>query len=489
MKQTAIIIKKISGYTLFIIFLFILLNSGWTQSKQSTPQKGAPDIFQLYTVLVGKQPYGFLGQSLAADADLNSDGQQDMVIGANGAGPSRQGVVYIFSRNSYTDVTDPATAEVQIVGEKPGDQFGWALTTRGDFNGDGQKDLVVAALKTDHRGQVYIFEGGKIPAKGQVKASSANHVIISKDSTETFGFVVSADGDINGDGISDLVISAPSNSALGKEAGKVYIFQGGGWGDTLWTDDAACVITGEKEYDHLGSSITCGGNIIGDKINDLVIGAFFSSQDSMNGGRGYVLEGRRLWEQQIPAAQADLIIGNSAPESWLGTAAEIIGDINGDEKDELLISASGKYIHGDDAGAVFLFYGGKKKGKVSVQNADMTFTSGRTGNNFGTSIVRTGDIDGDNKEDWIISEPGGTVPGKDYYGRIYLFPTSFLSRNDFSNVIEEPIPNNYFGKSISVGDINGDGKKEIIAGAFNDNSGGQKGGKVVVFKIIPFKKK
>lgn len=451
--------------------------------------QGSADIFQLYTVFVGKQPFGFLGQSLAADADLNGDRKQDLVIGANGAGPNREGVVYIFYRNSYADVTNPSSADLQIIGEKPGDQFGWAVTTRGDFNGDGQKDLAISALKNNHCGQIYIYEGGKLPAKGQISARTASHVIISKDSTETFGFAISADGDINGDGISDMVISAPSNSTSGKEAGKVYIFQGGGWGDTLWTDDAVSGITGEKEYDHIGSAITFGGDIIGDKINDLVVGAFFCSQDSMNGGRGYVFEGKNLWARQLSAAQADLIIGGSAPESWLGTAAEIISDVNEDGKDELLISASGEYINGDDAGAVYLFYGGKRSGKIFVRNADLKFNSGRSGNNFGASIIRTGDIDGDKKEDWIITEPGGTVPGKDSYGRIYLFPTSFLNNNDFSNVIEEPIPNNYFGKSITVGDINGDGRQEIIAGAFNDNSGGQKGGKVVVFKIGNLNKK
>ena len=180
-----------------------------------------------------------------------------------------------------------------------------------------------------------------------------------------------------------------------------------------------------------------------------------------------------------------MVIKGFHKESWLGTAVEIIGDINRDGLSELIAGASGEFVKGDDSGAAYLFHGGMKSGPVSVLDAGLNMVSSRIGNNFGTNIVRTGDIDGDGREDWIITEPGGLIAQKEAKGRVYLFLTSMSGRSDIASVIEEPVARNNFGCAVSAGDINGDGFCEIVVGANWDNTAGEKSGKVVIFTVRP----
>ncbi len=442
-------------------------------------------VIELNTVIVGNTENSFLGQSLSLNADLNGDGKNDLVVAANGGGAHSEGIVYIFYNRSFDKLTDPAGADVMITGDEPGDLFGWALTTEGDVNGDGEKDLIVSALKNDRRGKIYVFLGGRARQARNIRAGEADYIISSPDSVETFGFVVCADGDLNDDGISDLIVSAPSNPEAGEDAGKIYIFNGGGWGDGMTTADAACAITGESAHSSFGSAVSFGGDFSGNGIDDLAVGAFFASQDSGNAGRIYLFKGRQLWPREDRAAQADLIIQGYHKESWLGTAVEIIGDINKDGRHELLAGASGEYVNGDDAGAVYLIYGREVGGKIPAREADLNLVSTRIGNNFGTQIVRAGDIDGDGREDWIISEPGGIIAQEEARGRVYVFITSLLGKDNVSSVIEEPVAMNNFGNAVSAGDINGDGYIEIGVGANWDNSAADKCGKVAIFTIRP----
>ena len=251
----------------------------------SQNQNSESSGIQLLTVVAGGIPSAFIGQSVSANADINGDGTNDLIVGSNGNGGKRQGTVHIFYRNKFERLSELSTAETVITGEERMDQFGWAVTTEGDLNGDGNNDLAVSAIKRSGIGKVYVFLGGKsLPEK--VSAQNADYIISSTDSSETFGFVLCADGDLNGDGIHDLAVSAPSNSEGAEEAGKVYVFNGGGWGRRMTTADAACEIPGESYHSSFGSSISFGGDVTGNGIDDLAVGAFFSSMDSSNAGRG-----------------------------------------------------------------------------------------------------------------------------------------------------------------------------------------------------------
>ena len=353
-----------------------------------------------------------------------------------------------------------------IYGENSGDSFGPPPSSAGDINGDGVDDIILGANYNDSggvdAGRAYIFWGSST-ISGNISASNADIIITGENSGDFFG-VISEAGDINGDGIDDVVIGGYNNDSGGSDAGRAYIF----WGSTtrsgnLEASQADIIITGENSYDSFGVSVSTAGDLNGDGITDLVVGASRSDAVRSNAGCAYVFWGGTSFSGHLTADQADVIITGTDRDQYLGSIVSNAGDINGDGFDDLIIGAIG-------SGKVYLFWGGSSlSGHLDDNQANVIFT-GSSSDTFGGSISPLGDVNQDGLDDLIIgaqmNDSGGLNAGCAYLffgdstltGSIkpYWANVTFVGENK----------NDRFGFSASsAGDLTGDGKNDIVVGA------------------------
>ena len=221
---------------------------------RSTKLVSGNDVAVADTIITGTAA-ARIGESLET-GDFNADGFVDLVSGATEAnnGSAAQGRVYIFNGKSIGIVTgDDTTANTILSGTNvsTNSKLGCALGY-GDVNGDGIHDLLMTACRGNNNGRVYIFHGNK---NGITTANdtSANSILTSTKTTGIFGNVLST-ADINGDSISDLLVGSP---AVSSSLGEAYIFYASSSGVSATSETGAdSTFTGTTAAGEFGYTLT-----------------------------------------------------------------------------------------------------------------------------------------------------------------------------------------------------------------------------------------
>jgi len=329
-----------------------------------------------------------------------------------------------------------------------------------DINGDGYSDLIVGAKEyTSGTGRVYVFLGN---SSGIVSrdADSAEFLLTGESVSNSFGSSVCT-ADINSDGYSDVIVGADGwNSGTGR----VYIFYGNSSGlVSVNASSADTIINGEALENRFGKSIS-SGNINGDGYTDLIIGAHGTAA---NKGGAYIINGKSAHINSMNASSADTVfIGDTANDFFGYSVAS--GDVNGDGYADVIVGAYGLN------GGMYLFYGGASGiADKAASGANSTFTGESADDLFGWS-VSCGDVNGDGYKD-ILSGAYGYGTSR---GRAYIFHGSIAGitgkpAGSANTIFTGEGDDNYFGSSMSLGDINGDGFSDVIVGAwgFSFNQG------------------
>ena len=279
--------------------------------------------------------YEELGWALA-HGDLDADGVEDIVMGAPRSAGSA-GRCYVFF-GPVSGAHSVAQADLSISGVLPDEQLGSALTC-GDLNGDGFDDLVLGAprfpLNFATPGRVYVFFG---PLQaGAFDALAADALFEGEQLNDALGRSVSI-GDVTGDGLPDLLAGADQYFNPG--AGKAYVFPGPlASGSFAAGSAASSILAGRTSDDAFGTSLVAAGDVNGDGLGDLVVGAPSRSQGNLQNGRVYIFLGP-LTRALIPAQRADISIPGG-PSNRLGSSVAAVGDLDGDGHVELLLGGEG----------------------------------------------------------------------------------------------------------------------------------------------------
>jgi len=349
-----------------------------------------------------------VGSSAAVAGDLDGDGVVDWLVGAPGEDTmgSAAGAVYVLTGSASTLDGVPTVLGMNLDFEA-GDHVGWV----GDLDGDGRDDLAVGATgaTTDSTqgGSVFVFF--EVP-DGTTNTWYADANLHAVDHNVQVGSAYTGVGDLDGDGMDDIAIGAPYDQNEGLYAGALFVVHGPVTGDVSVDRDA--VTYAESDYDELGVVVEHAGDVDGDGLSDLLVGA--RSYDD-GAGAVYVVLGP-AGDGALDGALAK-VVGEAG--SGAGGAASS-GDFDGDGEVDLVVGAVGDSWGGDSSGAAYLVPG-PLGGTVELWSTVDKITSGSPWTYTGRTVGNAGDQDGDGVDDVLVGATGATPAGHPEGGAVYLF--------------------------------------------------------------------
>ena len=422
------------------------------------------DLSMADAKLVGERANNGAGGSVSGAGDVNADGHDDLLVGADG---NRNGVgaAYLVL-GPVTGTLDLSLATAKLVGERGSDSAGTSVSGAHDVDGDGHDDLLVGAHRhpglIDAPGAVYLVLG---PVSGTFDLSLADAKFVGEGSGDMAGYSVSSAGDVDGDAHDDVLFSANGADAGGTNAGAAYVFLGPVTG-TLGVSMADAELVGEADGDQAGDSVSSAGDVDGDGHDDLLVGAQRAWDDF---GAAYLVKGPVTGALSLSSADATLV--GEDHDDYAGASVSGAGDVDGDGHDDLLIGAVGHNEvtpGGYATGAAFLVLG-SVTGTLDLSLADAKLLGEERNDQAGYSVSGAGDVDGDGHHDILVGAPwhGGGI------AYLVLGPatgTLALSLADAKFVGEER--GDLAGFVSDAGDVDADGRDDVLVGAFCNNEGG-----------------
>ncbi len=300
----------------------------------------------------GPEGSAHAGQALSL-GDISGDGAADLLIGAPGA-LSETGAVYaLLGPLSAAALSLDDEFDLQWTGDEELDSLGTALAAVGDVDGDGLGDIMVGAPFNDDGGEKAGIAGLILgPASGGALLDVAG-LLFRGAANDEVGSALAGPGDVNDDGYADLLIGAPTYDT---DRGRVSLLLGAEYPPgSADVDDAAAVLQGSSVGDALGSALAGGFDQDGDRLDDLILGAPGADNGGSGSGALWLVSGLSEGALTMGDGEGSVISGGGASEAF-GIAAAAVGDTDGDGWSDLAVGAPG-YATGDsaDAGAVFLF--------------------------------------------------------------------------------------------------------------------------------------
>jgi len=412
--------------------------------------------------LLGESDHDHAGRSVAFAGDVNADGFEDILVGAEDAGSGWAGRAYVVF-GPVTAELDLGSADVLIDGQWGRYYMGNSVAPAGDTNGDGYDDFLVGAPGKGY-GSVGLFLG---PATGYTYYGDAETTFSAElygDGIGGFGSVGS-DSDYDGDGSFCYVFGADGATLTsGYNPGKAYVHYGPGTGGISMAD-ADLELVGEDHEDHAGCAVAAGFDANGDGTGDYIIGAGYNDDADTSAGAAYIVYGGA--SGQVYLYDADSILRGEANADRAGAAVAVAGDVNVDGHDDILVSAPGSDANGTGSGCVYLLYG-PLSGEFSIGYADATLVGANTNDAVGSSIASAGDVNDDGLLDLLIgagsASSGSSSPGAAYL--VYSPVTGTLDLGLADASMWGEADGDSAGVSVAgAGDANGDGLIDILIGA------------------------
>ncbi len=443
---------------------------------------GEVDPFSADAVVYGGSGSDRAGISLDA-ADVDGDGVGDLVIGAyqNSSATTYAGALHV-SLGPHNGERVLGTGEPTWTGEHDRVYAGTSVAALGDVDGDGWADLVTGAPDDDTdgslSGRAYLLRGpvttsGDLGTHDTWSGSGANSEL---------GTSVAAAGDVDGDGLADLLLGAPLDDTLYSDGGTAYLLLG----PASVTGDIDDAYDGrfraEASKDELGTTVGSAGDVDGDGLDDMLIAAPKRNDVDTDSGVVYLVLGSATHfngvSERMNGAHAKLL--GSDYDQRAGSALESLGDLDGDGFGDLVIGAESRSA----PGSAFLLRG-PLTGEISLASAEITFAGTHNGS-LTAHALSSGDVDGDGELDLLIG--ASEYPGNTDRGRVTLLHGPLLSLAavvDLGSGLdahwEGAVSYDHLGTGLVMWDLDADGKDELVMGAPREDSQATEAGAIFVF--------
>lgn len=329
----------------------------------------------------------------------------------------------------------------QLDGEQVGDGYGWIAMNLGDITGDGVHDLLTTA-------PFFANANGAPVGKVYVYDGADGRLLntIAGSGVALLGYSATTAGDVNGDGVPDYVVGAP----LGSYA---EVYSG--------VDHSLLLHVAGMGGDWFGSAVSGAGDVNGDGQADLIVGARFANADTS--GAAYLFsgaDGALLWQQNGPTANAQL-----------GGGTGLVGDVTGDGVPDQVMGAIGAGPFG--GGEAYLFSGADGRIVYTLrpnkpENAAV----------FGLFFANgAGDYNADGVPDIFVADYAATVAGVPGTGNAFVYSGE---NGRLLAAFEGREPGAGFGPGRAVPDFTGDGYGDLVIGAWTSSAGTPAGGQILI---------
>ena len=381
--------------------------------------------------------------------------------------------------------------QLRIDGAIGGGRTSAAVAGAGDVNGDGRGDVVVGAPQETARGRsgsgsAYVIFGTESPTRVDLAQVGARGFRIDGAADgDRLGTAVGGAGDVNGDGLADVVLGAPEADAHGR-GGSGTAFVVFGRRETSAAVDLAALggagfrIDGAAALDNAGAAVAGAGDVNGDGRADLVVGAPRAGNNARPGsGSAHVVfgGGEAAAIDLAALGGAGFRIDGAAALDNAGAAVAGAGDVNGDGRADVVVGApqAGNNAR-PGSGSAHVVFGRRETSEIDLAalgGAGFRIDGAAALDNAGAAVAGAGDVNGDGRADVVVGTPQAGNNGRTGSGSAHVvFGTGQAAAIDLAALggagfrIDGAAALDNAGAAVAgAGDVNGDGRADVVVGA------------------------